>query len=56
MNRLKKHERGRDGKRKRNDKGKLSSARLKQIKKRTKQLKKKLHGGPDKSYIGLILL
>ena len=52
MNRLKKHERGRDGKRKRNNKGKLSSAKFRQIKKRTKQIKKKLNGGSNESYFG----
>lgn len=39
---LKSWEKPRDKKRKRNSKGKLASARLRQIKKRNKQLTKKL--------------
>lgn len=44
---LKKHEKGRDKKRKRNRKGKIASARLRQIKKRNKQLRKKLKDKDD---------
>lgn len=42
---LKKHEKGRDKKRKRNRKGKIAS--LRQIKKRNKQLRKKLKDKDD---------
>jgi hypothetical protein len=41
---IKSWEKPRDKKRKRNSKGKLASARLKQLRKRDKQLKKKLKG------------
>ena len=43
MNRLKKHESPRTGQQ-RNTKGKLASARLKQIKKRDRVVSKKLRG------------
>lgn len=42
MNRLKKHERPKDGKRKRNDKSKHTPKAVKRKKKQLKQLSKKL--------------
>ena len=54
---LKKHERGRDKKRKRNRKGKIASARLRQVNKRNQQLRKKLKdGGKSPSFCIMILM
>ena len=45
--RLKNWEKPRDKKRKRNSKGKIASARLRQLKKRDQLLRKKLKDGKD---------